>query len=142
MPLVDFSSVDKQEAIEPQKRLPAALEKFENGIAESGDAKVDLTFVCTEGPYQGRKFFKAQSLGQKSLPYLRRVLIALGYPQDQIDVPDFDTDQAFPMLIGAPCSLEITKSEWDGEMRNNVKNVRPPVFATADSGAGASANGF
>lgn len=130
MAVVDLTGIKTELELMPEDIYPATLSAWTYNAKSksSNDPNVSLEFEVSQGEYEGRKLFRVQSLGAKSLWSFKRALIRLGTDPDELEGP-IDLEDIMPPLVGAPCHLKVGQHEYDGEMRNNVSNILPEDYA-------------
>ena len=124
MPLIDFSGVSDGFEVIPEGIYDAHLEDWDyvEQSQSSGKPFLKLEFICDDPDYEGRKFWRNHSAQPQALWALKRTLVRLGAdPEDLAD--EVDLDDIMPNLVGAQCRLDITVEEYNGEDRNQVKDV-------------------
>lgn len=63
---------------------------------------------------------------------LARFLTAIGYSEEEVTSGNFDPD--LEDFVGRECTITVGQYEYDGEIRNNVKGVKPAGVAEATGG--------
>lgn len=127
-PSVDFTGVTEGFEPIPDGKQPATLEAWEwNDTPKSSNAKTDdptvaLTFRISDGEFEGRKMFRNYSMSRQALWAFKRALVRLGIDPSELD-GDIDLDEIMPDLVGAECVLKIGHHMWEGEARNDIKDV-------------------
>lgn len=129
---VDFTGVEGIEAI-PDGRYPAIVAVVEEKTSAKDKPYISWQFEIAEGEYKGRKMFNNTSLQPQALWKVKETIVALGIPIKGNKIKINDND-----LIGLTCDLMIGQREWEGQMRNEVRQVLPPSGnAPKKSGRGA-----
>lgn len=90
----------------------------------SGEPYVSLVFVLTEDKYEGRQMFRNFSLQKQSLWAFKKALITLGADPD-IFTGKVDVDEVCTSARGYGCVLVIGSREYQGELRNEIRAIRP-----------------
>jgi len=140
---VNFTDVESTtfEAI-PKGTYKAKITDGE--IRESGpNAKnpgaqyINWEFTIQEGEYTSRKQWLNTSLLPQALFSLKGLLEATGrFTQDQLDG---DLDFEIEDVLGSDVVIVVNTREYEGEMRNDVKRVKPAgAAAEGPVAAGAS----
>lgn len=89
----------------------------------SGQPKLDWRFNITEPEsHAGRKAFYTTSLQQQSLFSFKRVLLSLGFTEEQLG-GEFQFDPA--SVVGLPCTLVVIPDVYEGVTRGRVDRVLP-----------------
>ena len=113
---------DKGEAL-PPGYYQAAVAKCEVKTSKAGNNYLAWQFNILEPEeYAGRKAFFNNSLLQNSLWSLKRTLVALGYPEDDLG-GDVDFDPAD--VLGVECTLVVVEDIYKGETTGRVDQVLP-----------------
>lgn len=63
---------------------------------------------------------------------LARFLTAIGYSEDEVTSGNFDPD--LDDFVGRECTITVSQYEYDGETRNRVKGVKPPMVSEEPGG--------
>ena len=117
--IIDFSGVDELVAL-PDGRYSVIVEQVEEKISEnSGKPYFAWTFEVTTGEFKGRKLWNNTSLQPHALWKLKETLDALGVDTTK-KVSFIEKD-----LCGIRCDVVIGQREYEGQMRNEVKQVLP-----------------
>jgi hypothetical protein len=92
-------------------------------------------FTVDGGEYDGRKAFHNTSLQLQALWSTQRTLMALGMTKEEVDELNWDTDN--PETIQSDldklvdeereCRVRIGHRKFEGETRQQVRNVQPRV---------------
>lgn len=127
MPKINFKGVSDGFEPIPEDDYPAKLEAWKYESPKGKDPYLALTFVITDGEFEGRKQWKNCSTSAQSLWAMKRALTRLGADPDVIgDEDGFDLEDVMPDLVGNECVLRIDQYEYpedSGEYRNNVKDI-------------------
>ena len=131
MPHVDFSQVQEFTPL-PEGTYEASLSGSELVAASktSGQPYMALTFTVSEGEFQGRKLFRNLSLQPQALWAFKQAVVRLGAnPDDFVGMLEMEDLQAIVGgLVGAPCRISVGLREYNGELRNELKNILAPEF--------------
>jgi len=101
----------------------AAVSKCEEKTSKAGNKYLSWQFNILEPEEcQGRKAFFNNSLLQNSLWSLKRTLIALGYPEEDLG-GEVQFDPAD--VLGVECTLVIVEDVYNGETTGKVDQVLP-----------------
>lgn len=94
-----------------------------------GSEYINWEFTIQDGEYQGRKVWQNTSLIPEALVGLKGLLSATG----KFDV-DAELDFEIEDVIGADVAVVVRQREYQGEMQNEVRRVKPLSDAnTGDS---------
>lgn len=63
---------------------------------------------------------------------LARFLIAIGYSEEEVTSNNFDPD--LEDFVGREAIITVGQYEYEGETRNRVRGVKPPMVAESGSG--------
>lgn len=127
-PAINFSGVEAKtfEPL-PRARYLSKISGLEY-IAESkrsGEPALAWEFTVTGGEYNGRKGFLNTSLQPQSLWNTMRILMALGYSDEEVKSRDWDFEdpEVIEELIGRPCVIVIRHEKYEGEDKQRVSRV-------------------
>lgn len=118
--------------------------KTEMESESSGQPFTTMEFTLEDPREDGHKVWRNFSLQPKSLPYIKGAMVALGYEPSMLE-GEWDVDEALPTLYGAKCKLLIRIKEYQGENKDDVKQVRSrddAAVAAATSGKKSKAGGW
>lgn len=126
MPKINLSNVKELVPLD-EGEYEAELEAWE--LVEPKDTKkfayIKCTFVCTDGDNEGRKLFRNLSTSPNALWAMKRALIRMGADEtDLLDEDGFDPEDVMPDLIGNAVLLKVVQREYDGDIVNDVKDIR------------------
>lgn len=123
MPLIDMGQAPDYEPI-PAGWYDCVLSEWEyvEESESSGEPYIKWTFAVDEGEHEGAKLFRNSSCQVKALPYLKRILLALGADPDEVS-GEFDTDEIIPDLVGNPCRIKVGIRDYEGSPTNEVQRV-------------------
>jgi len=125
-PRIDFSNVRELTPV-PEGEYAATLTgtKLVPEAKESKQPYVEMTFTIADGEFAGRKLFRNYSLQPKALWSFKQTLVRLGTDPELLsgeleleDVAEIAAD-----AIGQPCRLSVGFREYQGNMRNELKEV-------------------
>lgn len=132
--IIDMSSVDENAGgfqILPRGIYPCIVDNVDFGASKnSGNPMFTWTFEVSEGDFANRKLFFHSVLTAEQMPRLKKILqrIApelLEGPFNAREVADQGS------LVGKSCRVRVDIRKYEGEDRNNVRDVLPPE---ADAG--------
>lgn len=121
---------------------PCEIEK-EGGKMPQGTPGYNVQFRLEGGEYDGRYVWNRYWMpgddydatkGARMKGMFVRFLVALGFPEKDITSGKFKLD--LEDLKGRDCVVQVGQNEYDGETRNNVKNVRAAGEATGSTSNG------
>lgn len=134
MPPVKFSTIRELEAL-PKGTYPTTFTeyKWNETSKASGQPYYALTFTvsreCDDPTLVGRKLFMNLSMQIQSLWRLKQFLIEMGYPEDDLEEVEIDTDDRTttdPLLqdvLGQAAILEVEQQIYEGKLSNTVKGL-------------------
>lgn len=113
----------------------------EDAKMPKGTPMLSIAFIIDEGEFEGRWVFskyiippanydEKKAAGMKGA--FARMLMALGYPEDQVTSGGFNID--LDDLNERECNISVRKRQWEGDFVNDVTGVRPRSSQTAESG--------
>lgn len=125
---VSFSEVEAR-AFEPLPvgRYPvkvSALEYVEES-QRSGEPALAWQFTVQGGEYEGRIGFLNTSLQPQARWSTMRILIALGFTEEEIKSRewDFEDPEVVDAVIGKDCIMSIGHQMYEGEKRQRVRRI-------------------
>lgn len=126
--LFDLSGVDEKAAKfqpMPTGDYPAIVESAEKGISKnSGKQMITWKYKIQHPQYANRTLYHHTPLEPaEQLPRLKAVLMALA--GNDMDLSQFRPGRDLMSLVGRRAILKVTTSTYQGEIRNNVKEVMP-----------------
>lgn len=125
---VDFSKMEEPTQVDPGMYDAMVADMFD-GVTKSGNDKIVIVFSLLSEGYEGRKVYADYVLSPKALPYLRRALIALGAPMDELrDKVTLNVES----LRGLTCRVVIENTITPSGVFTKVKNVLPPAVDETD----------
>ncbi len=96
--------------------------------ARSGEPTIAWEFTCEGGDYDGRKGFLNTSLQPQAKWAVKRVLLALGMPKEELEGElDFEPED----MNGRECVIVIGHETYEGEKRQRVRRVLGPDAASS-----------
>lgn len=100
----------------------------------SGQPYLNWRFAITEGEFQGQKAFYTTSLKDDALWNLKRTLIGIGVPKENLESEEgIEIDPE--ALQGLACTLVVEPDEYQGEYKGRVTRILGPGAApTAPAG--------
>lgn len=119
-----LGDVDENPWYIPKGEHAASVTLVEKGTSKEGNPKTVFTFSITAGEAKGKDIKIHLSHSEKALWKLKQVLKALGFDTTGKSLK-FKTKEC----VGRKCVLVIEDNEFNGEMRSNVKTVKPPAGA-------------
>lgn len=113
----------------------------EDAKMPKGTPMLSIAFIIDGGEYDNRWVFSKYAIPPASYDEkkaaamkgsLARLLMALGYPEDQVTSGGFQID--LQDLTDRECNISVRKRQWEGDFVNDVTGVRPRSEQTAESG--------
>jgi len=125
---IDFSQIEEPTQIDPGMYDAQLLDMFE-GTTKTNKAKITMVFGLLSEGYEGRKVYADYVLSPKALPFLRRALIALGVPmEDMRDLTALNVED----MRGLNCRIVIENTFGPTGVFTKVKHVLPPLEDKAE----------
>lgn len=123
MTKVDWADVESFEAL-PEGTYNVVFESFEvtEQSKASGKPFVNLTFIITDGDHTNRKLWRNHSLQPQALWALKQSMVRLGSSPDTL-TGEMEIEEALARLQGNPCRLVVGQREYEGVMRNEIKEI-------------------
>lgn len=127
--VLNLDDVDEKgpgfEALKPGV-YDCVIENTEFGESKKGNPMITWVLKVTDPNYEGRLLFNHTTLNNNmGIARLKRILVRV--------VPDVDLAQFNPKAfcdngeaIGLPCRAKVSIQNYQGEKRNNVKEILPP----------------
>lgn len=122
----------------PKTTVEAQITACEVATTQNGKTMFKITWSVIDGPYKNRSLWSNQVISPESPPALGiffRQMAALG-----LDSQFFSTgptpDQVAGALVGKVGKLTVDQREWNGSIRNEVKDIKK---ATGQLPGGGSA---
>lgn len=123
---IDFTDVPSNSTV-PAGTYNAVVFGIELKPNKAGDSmNLNWQFKIQGGEHDGRSLFSIMSLKKEALWKLKQTLKNIAPDIDTNSVADLDTDT----LCGRPCRIVVTIQQWEGEDRNNIKNILAPEKTT------------
>ncbi len=121
--IIDLDGVTTEFAPLDPGYVEAEVDSCTPGVGKtSGKPKLDWRFTITSEEQAGRKAFYTTSLQKQALFSFKRVMLALGFPEESLGGKlAFDPTT----VVGLPCTLVIVPDVWDGKTRGKVDRVLP-----------------
>ncbi len=125
---VSFEGVESR-AFEPLPvaRYPAKVTVLEYNpeSARSGEPTLAWQFTVQGGEYDGRIGFLNTSLQAQSLWNTLRILLALGFAEEEVKsrVWDFEDPEVIDSILSRDCVIAIGHEMFEGEKRQRVRRV-------------------
>ena len=132
--VVDFSGVSDQSgfAAIPRGLYDANVDEMVYGMSQSsGNPMWTWKFEVEGGEHAGRKLFFHTVLNGASLPRTKKTLAAIAPEVLQRGAFDAKALAESGELLGKKCRIRVDIKKYQGEDRNNVRDVLPPL---AESG--------
>lgn len=91
----------------------------------SGEPNLAWEYTVQGGEFNGRKAFLNTSLMPQSLWNTMRILIALGYTEEEVKSRewDFEDPDTIEEIVGRDCVVVIRHEKFEGENRQRVSRV-------------------
>ena len=113
----------------------------ENAKMPQGTPMLNMAFIIDGGEFDnrwvwGKYIIPPANYDQQKAAQMKgsfaRMLMALGYPEEQVTSGGFQID--LDELIDRECNISVRRREWEGDYVNDVTGVRPRSEQTAESG--------
>lgn len=93
--------------------------------ARSGEPTLAWQFTVQGGEYDGRIGFLNTSLQSQSLWNTMRILIALGFTEEEVKSKewDFEDPEVIDSILNRDCIISIGHQMYEGEKRQRVRRV-------------------
>ena len=125
MPILDPNKKDENENGVPAGDYLIAFKTLEGKTSKAGNRYLNIRAVIVAGPAKKRSFFAMVTLTENALPYLRRMLRALGSTEP------FDTDsdgQCRRAMLMRPFKVTVSRTQ-DGDFVNNrIERILEPTL--------------
>jgi len=124
MPItVDLTGVEARLTPLPPGYYQAAVAACEQKTSRAGNPYISWVFnVVSPEEFMGKKAFYNTSLQHQALWNLKRTLIALGIPEQNLEGQiEFDASD----FLGSECTLVVVEDEYEGETTGSVKQILP-----------------
>ena len=124
--VVDFNDVEDSgfEAL-PRGVYPVVIQECEFSFSQAkGTPMWTLRLEVEDGDYAGRVLFTHMVMAGKGLPITKKYLSRLA-PQ-LLEAPfDAQDEDVIESMIGLRCRAKVVVRKYDGEDRNNVRDLIP-----------------
>lgn len=123
----DFTGVEAKEFDPlPKGKYPVVVTAAPiNEGQESGEAYIAWEFTVQGGDYDGRKAWLNTSLQPQALWSTKRVLLALGVPEEEVEGEIDDMEEFLEGVIGSEGVIVVAHRKYQGETQQDVKRVLP-----------------
>jgi hypothetical protein len=125
----------------PRGLYDVALSQLDFGFSQrSNNPMWTWVWEVEEGEYANRKFFYHTVFNEQGMPRVKRTLARIktddGYEAELLAAPRFSPENVANegRLLGARARLRIDIRKYEGQPRNNVRDVLPPQATGAESG--------
>jgi len=148
--IVDLGGVNENAGYEPAPRgvYDCIVENLEYGKSQrSGNKMWSWTLAVESGEFAGKKkFFYHTTFNEGGMPRVKKTLARIktedGYEKQLLAGPfNPKTVADEGRLLGARCKVRVDIRVYEGQKRNDVKDILPPGVGGA-VGGGAAAAGF
>lgn len=112
----------------PKDVYPAVFSKYTINQGDAGPYAACEFTVSESSDFAGRKLFRNMSFSPQSLWATKRSMVAMGADPDELNGP-VDVEEKLQRLIGNDCRLSVDIRMWEGEERNEVKNILAPDYS-------------
>jgi hypothetical protein len=115
----------------PSGTYDVTVTKANHKVAQSGKSMFEVQFQVNGGPHNSRSVwnrFVVSPDNPKALGYFFSNMRALGLTAEFFGANPSD-DQVAAALDGRSCRVELTQTEYNGAIRNEVKKVMAPEGA-------------
>jgi hypothetical protein len=106
--------------------------------SSTGKPMIKVKFKVTEGPHANRTILSQLTLSpdnETALSIFFRQMKAFGLGEDFFArVPAGQLGPVASAMVGRRVTVKLTQREWQGEMRNNVAAIMPPLNAAPAGG--------
>lgn len=116
----DFSNVSDGFELMPKGEYSCFLFDVYHKETRNGDDMYVLVLKVAEGEYKGRQLFYNLPVMPSTMWKIKETLEILGY-----EVPKSVVEVDFDDLLGRKCIAVVGHREWQGETREDVKNLKP-----------------
>lgn len=126
MPHVDLTGVKEELELIPDGWFPATFSKvtYNEEAQNSGEPYLACQFSISDGAYEDRKLTRNYSLTKQSLWAFKRLLVrGLGVDREEADKNIPDVEEFMEELLGEECFIQVGHHKYNGELRNDLKNV-------------------
>lgn len=87
-----------------------------------GSPMMTLELRVAGGEYEDKPVWHNMVFSEKTLPFVKRDLRALGFTDDELG--EFDPHEACPDIEGRECDAVVGVRKYQGEDTNNVRRLR------------------
>ena len=106
--------------------------------ATTGSLMINVTFEVEDGPYKtrwlwSRIVFKVDSVN--AMRYTMRKLRALGVDIAWLQAANPPLEQVAQQIIGSRAIVDVEVGEYNGEPKNDVNSIKPPLGASGPAAA-------
>lgn len=127
--VIDMTGVDENAGgfqVLPRGIYPSIVDDLVFGASKnSGNPMFTWTFEVSEGEFAGRKLFFHSVLTAEQLPRLKKILMRIA--PDVLEGPFKPKEVAEQgSLVGRQCRVRVDIRKYEGEDRNNVRDVLAP----------------
>lgn len=126
----------------PRGLYDVALAQLDFGFSQrSNNPMWTWIWEVEDGEHSGRKFFYHTVFNEGGFPRVKRTLARIktddGYEAELLAAPRFSPEQVANegRLLGARARIRVDIRKYEGQNRNNVRDILPP-------GGGSEAPGF
>lgn len=140
---VDWTNViDSLPEAAPQRELIPAdtytvrVEKAEDGVSKTGNAKIEMTLVVTEGEYKGRVVWGRINFAKNSLVSMGITvdqLAQFGVTRKWLSLNNPSNAQIASRLIGQVVTVKVGHREYEGTTYYDVKGYKAVAAEKDDS---------
>lgn len=122
--MLDPNKKDENEDGIPASDYLIAFKALTGKTSKNGNRYLNLRAVVIAGPAQKRSFFAMVTLTDNALPYLRRMLRAMGSTEM------FDTDddnQCRKAMLMRPFKVNVSRKVEGGYVNNRIEKILEPT---------------
>ena len=132
--MINLAGVEEEKALPvvPKGIYPGTVDDLTFGHSQAGNPMWTWKFEISEGEHQGRKLFFHTPFTDNMLPRVKKILSRVA--------PELLTQEFSPekvandgSLVGRACKIRVDIKPYEGQPRNNVRDVLP-----AGDGTGAA----
>ncbi len=131
-------SIKSFEIIPPSKYL-VEVEEASSKTSSNGNPMIEARLRIKEGQFASRVLFFRATATDKSQGIFVRNLAAFGLTADWLVQNNPSFDQIANALIGRQAVAQVAVTTWQGQERNEVKNVSPAKQDATTAGAAPAA---
>jgi hypothetical protein len=88
----------------------------------SNNPMITWQFAVVGGEHENRKLYQHTVITEQGLPRLKKLLLRLA---PEMDLSQFNPRTDPQKLVGRPCRIVVGVRPYQGEIRNEVKDVQP-----------------